>query len=251
MTILILGHNGLLGNDLFEYNKIFKKHNLIHLDNGLKWPDLEFKMGVEKIKCELIINCISIDNFEKLEQVNSIYYELPLYLSNLKNVFVINFTSDILNSNRKFKSSTFNYYYVKKKAEKLSNPGFFLNVRTSFVGLSNRKSNLMYKYFNGSDLILGYANLKWSGVTSLEIYKCIDSFIEIIKTNKPKINFSSDCVSNFELLSLINEIFGFKLKIQKVFFPYNDSRCSSSEIVCSNIKIQIEELYRFKKQYLV
>lgn len=251
MTILILGHNGLLGKDLNTYNEVFKKYNFLQVNNSLRWPSIEFKNEIRKTKCDVIINCVSIGNFDNIEEVNSVYYELPLFLSLLEEVLIINFTSDILNSKQRLSPISQNYFFVKKKAETIVNPGVFLNVRTSFIGLSEKKSNFLHKNFHQSDLLLGYSNLKWSGVTSLEIFKCIDSFIECIDKKISKINLSSNCISNFDLMVLINSVFGFKRRIQRreSFFP--DSRCSNSDIVCSNIKTQLEELYQFKENHCI
>jgi hypothetical protein len=143
-----------------------------------------------------------------------------------------------------------NYYYLfKKNAENISNPGSFLNVRTSFFGLSNTKSNLLSKKFNNSSTIIGYTNLKWSGVTTLQIYHSIYNFIDLIQNNISKINLSSDCISNYELLTTINEVFGFKHKVNKNTYVNPESRCSKSDLNIPSITSQIIELYEVKSHF--
>ena len=66
MKILILGHKGLLGRDIIEFNKFFKQHEIATIDELYRWPDINFKHIVKKIDCDIIINCISIENFENL-----------------------------------------------------------------------------------------------------------------------------------------------------------------------------------------
>jgi len=249
MKILILGHKGLLGRDIIEFNKFFKQHEIATIDELYRWPDINFKHIVKKIDCDIIINCISIENFENINQVKSIYFDLPLFLSEIKNKYVINFTSDILNSNAKKMPDVNNYYLFKKNAEKILNPGSFLNVRTSFFGLSNTKSNLLNKKFNNSSTIIGYTNLKWSGVTTLQIYHSIANFIEIIQNNISKINLSSECISNYDLLVTINEVFGFKHEVTKKIYINSESRCSKSDLIIPNITTQIKDLFELKSHF--
>ena len=153
MKILLLGHNGLLGNDILLFNDLIKKYEILTINNEFRWPDNNFKEQITNIESDLILNCISTSKIDNTS-IESIFYELPFFLSTLKNKFIINFSSDILNSNTVNK-----YFLVKKKAEKINKPGFFLNIRTSFFGISNKNSNLLYKYILNSSKISGFSNL--------------------------------------------------------------------------------------------
>ena len=56
MKILILGHNGLLGNMVYKY---FKSKSYQVITTNLRWPTEEFKFLVKDQQFDFIINCIA------------------------------------------------------------------------------------------------------------------------------------------------------------------------------------------------
>ena len=82
MKILILGHNGLLGNMIYLY---FKSSNYEIITTDLRWPDDDFKLFVSEQKADYIINCIGIIPQKRPD--NKLYdlinYQLPSWLDDL------------------------------------------------------------------------------------------------------------------------------------------------------------------------
>lgn len=244
MKILILGDRGTLGSDLFYFNSIFKKYDFIKLDNDLRWPSDNFKTSLLNTKFDIVFNCISSTN-NSSSVFESVYFDLPLFLSKINNIKVLNISSDILNSEINQYDLHSEYFFYKNQVESIVKRGVFLNIRTSFIGLSKNKSNFIYKNFiksSESNLVVGYDNLFWSGVTTLQIYKCIPEFITCVSHQKNIIHLSSNCISNYQLLLLIKYYFKFNHKLVRDKFKKTMSRCSKSDILVPSIEKQISDL---------
>lgn len=246
MKILILGDRGTLGSDLFYFNSIFKKFEFIKLNNELRWPSDDFKATLLNTKFDVVFNCISSTN-NSSSDFESIYFDLPLFLSKISNIKVLNISSDILNSDISQYHLNNEYFFYKNKAESIVNRGVFLNIRTSFVGLSKNESNIIYKKFlkkSESNLIVGYDNLFWSGVTTLQIYKCIPDFIRCISHQKDNVYLSSNCISNYELFLILKKYFNFNHIVVRRQFEKTMSRCSKTDFIIPSIEKQIFDLSR-------
>ena len=80
MNILILGSSGLLGRELFEFLKSYKKINVIH--NGLKSRKLNInnKFNLKKIIFDsnpsLIINASGVTNIDYCEKNKKNSYKI-------------------------------------------------------------------------------------------------------------------------------------------------------------------------------
>ena len=114
MNILILGSSGLLGRQLFEFLKSYKKINIFH--NGLKSRkfNINNKSNLKKLIFEsnpsLIINASSIANIDFCEQNKK--YSYKTNVSAVRNIFeikkkfklkffLIQFSTDQLYDNKK------------------------------------------------------------------------------------------------------------------------------------------------------
>ena len=82
MKILILGHNGLLGNMVYKY---FKSKSYQVITTNLRWPTEEFKFLVKDQQFDFIINCIGMIPQRKPDDklYHLINYELPIWLDGL------------------------------------------------------------------------------------------------------------------------------------------------------------------------
>jgi len=109
MNILILGSSGLLGRELFEFLKSYKKINVIH--NGLESRKLNInnKFKLEKLilasNPSLIINASGITNIDSCEKEKK--YSYRINVSSVKNIFKIK---------KKFK---LNFFFIQFSTEQL------------------------------------------------------------------------------------------------------------------------------------
>ena len=203
--IVILG-NGLLGSNLFTY---LKKQNLLNNEprHIVQWCPFisndNFIAEAEELVArdfDYIINCIGsipqndpgID-FEEIYLLNTLW---PMEVCNeiskqKKQTRFINFSTDCVfeevpvGYNKRHLD--FNSHYSKSKylAESLSNHGACAVIRTSFVGLSfvddvNKmlKRNSLFEWAVKQKEIIGYENVLWHGVTTLQLARAIEWAID-------------------------------------------------------------------------
>lgn len=120
-----------------------------------------------------------------------------------------------------------------------------LTIRTSIIGpnLDNKNQGL-FDWFFENDKMLGYKNVFWNGVTTLELSKFISNHINsklsgiILVTN-------GDVISKYELLVMINNVFfnnfkviipDFEIKLNKGF----ELNQSETMITSSYLEMLIE-----------
>ena len=162
MNILILGSSGLLGRQLFEFLKSYKKINIFH--NGLKSRkfNIDSKSNLKKLIFEsnpsLIINASGIANIDFCEQNKK--YSYKTNVSAVRNIFeikkkfklnffLIQFSTDQLYDNKKKVPNKendkkyINNEYSKQKlaVEKICLKENATILRTNFFGKSEYKNS--------------------------------------------------------------------------------------------------------------
>lgn len=251
MKYLLIGQNGFLGQDLLTYNRYFSNLDLVSIPKESRWPEKEFKKFIYESNADVILNCISTNNFSNCELTRSIHYELPIWVSENFSGKLINFSSDVSFQLSKGNLIDSKYkYYAENKLEaelKLHEKSNTMTICTSIIGLSKKKSNLINRFFfeNTEDTIYGYENVFWSGMTTLQLYHEICNLSDFKFMNNNSLILSSDCVSMHNLFKLINTIFNFG----KIILPSKkitlDDRCMPSSYLLPNLEKQLYELNNF------
>lgn len=261
--ILILGSTGMLGHVVYLFLKgknqyeIFDiayrnklNSNTIILDVTQKE---KLSSTINEIKPDFIINCIGVlINGSKLSASNAIYLNsfLPNFLSELSSINdykLITISTDCV-----FSGKTGNYkfndfrdaddLYGRSKAlgELINNQD--ITIRTSIVGPEIKKNGegLFHWVMNQNGNVKGFTNVFWSGLTTLELAKFIETAILNYKPGLYQISYSEK-ISKYDLIKIINEIFKKGLTIEKY-----DSKKSDKSIV-SNFNLSNEKVRNYNQ----
>ena len=235
MKILILGHKGMLGHMVLKYLSEYYNVETI----SYRWPEKSFKNAIEKSNSDIIINCIgSIPQKTNSYDVN---YELPIWLESRFNGKIIHPGTDCEMDNDPYGTS-------KTEASKfiLESGRKTKILKVSLIGpeLSSHSSLLDWFLYNDKNLVYGYEDAMWSGVTTLTWAKECKKLIENWNKYEVETILESTCISKYNLLSLFKEIFGKKIEIQSVPNKGKD-KCLKGLPVDQDIKQQLLDLKEF------
>lgn len=235
MNILILGHKGMLGHMLQKYLTDQK-----HIIQTIKYrfPSTEFKTSILDFKGDYIINAIGAIP-QKTNSFN-INYELPIWLDKFSNTKIIHAGTDCEIDNDEYGiSKKIASDYIKKSSTNTK------IIKASIIGPElNSKSSLLEWFLNNENEVKGYTKAMWSGITTLEWAKqCLDLINNWDKYKKENI-IESTCLSKYDLLFLIKEIFNKNIIIS----PKDNiiiNKCLKGDINAPHIKIQLQELKNY------
>jgi dTDP-4-dehydrorhamnose reductase len=239
LEILILGHRGLLGNMVklyFDSCKIETKN----LPEGSRWDSYQFKDLIKNKKFDFIINCIGAIH-QKTKEF-SINYELPIWLDQ-------NCKSKIIHPGTDCEMDNDEYGISKKTAS-----DFIINhssntkiIKTSIIGTEiDSNYSLMSWFLSNPDHseVKGFTEQMWNGNTTLTWAKyCLDLINNWKKYGKETV-LNSECVSKYEILCSINDIFERKIKI----IPSNSNpinKCLDGGIKTPHISSQLKDFKKF------
>lgn len=235
MKILILGHKGMLGHMVLKY---LSEHYTIETIPH-RWPEESFKNAVQISNADIAINCIGAIP-QKTDSYN-INFELPIWLESTFNGKIIHPGTDCEMDNDPYgNSKTKASKFIVEKGSKTK------ILKVSLIGpeLSAHSSLLDWFLYNKEDLVYGYEDAMWSGITTLTWAKECKKLIENWNNYKIETILESTCISKYNLLSLFKEIFGKKIEIQSVPNKGKD-KCLKGLSVDQDIKKQLIELKEF------
>ena len=107
-------------------------------------------------------------------------------------------------------------FYGRTKLVGEVNYGNVLTIRTSFIGHQiNSKYGLLEWFLTQKDNCKGFVNAIYSGLPTIEIAKILNDHIIFNKKLIGLYQISGNAINKYELLSLINKIYGLKLNIEK------------------------------------
>ena len=239
MRILILGHNGLLGNMVYLY---FKTKNYDIITTDLRWPTEEFKKFVYEQSVDCIINCIGMIPQRKpdvylYEEIN---YKLPIFLDEL-DIHIIHPHTD--------ESDDTPYGLSKRMAREDISKNTKI-IKTSIIGFEkNTKFSFLDWFLTSENSVNGYTNQFWNGNTTLEWSKWSeyimtnwDSFKRVTTLSNP------DCLSKYEILLRIKQIFNKEIEIIPIESNIGKNNCMISDHKTKNLVEQIIEMKNFYKK---
>tara|TARA_R110000796_G_scaffold123761_4_gene238178 strand:- start:1339 stop:2061 length:723 start_codon:yes stop_codon:yes gene_type:complete len=236
MRVFVLGHRGMLGHMVCK----------VLLDNGInivttdsKWPDCKW---ISNFDGNYVVNCIGtipkkIKNFEKSDY--SVNYELPIWLDKNMKCRVIHVGTDL--------DGYSEYGDSKYKAEShlLENGTKTKIIKSSIIGPELYSKNSLFEWFMQSkNEVSGEYEAYWNGITTLQWAKiCKDLILDwdyYPVLNKPH----TDCISKYELLKIIKDVFKKNISINKSKKNKVDM-CLNGTMETPNIKKQIIKLKEF------
>lgn len=227
--VLVLGSTGMLGHILYNYldncsnyrlfnvsfrKKLNSKTEIIDVSDFEKLKDY-----VEEIKPDIIVNCIGIlingskQNIKNAIYLNAYFPHLLYQLCNSISSKLIHISTDCVfsgNSSGYDEESVKDAVDIYGKTKSLGEINSELNlcIRTSIIGPEIKQNGvgLLHWLLNQKGTILGYKNIYWSGVTTLELSKAI--YFSIQNDINGIWNLSNfKPISKYNLLNKIIEIF--------------------------------------------
>ncbi len=262
--ILLLGSGGMVGHMVYKYLISLNKYEIIHsaLHPGVFGDEhiLDIRRSdrvrtfLEDIRADIVINCIgilikeSLENIENAILVNSYFPNFLSRLGNQLNYKTIHISTDCVFSGKdgNYTEDSFcdgNTLYAKTKilGEVINNRD--VTIRTSVVGpeLKQKGTGLLHWFLHQSGEIDGYENVFWTGITTLELAKAIDGFIEQKITGLYNLS-SKKKISKYLLLNLFKEVWN----REKVIINRNSEYKSDKSL--SNTRIDFDfKVNNYKK----
>lgn len=242
MKILVLGHNGMLGNMVLTY--LFFKYKDDVITTNLRWNSAEFKDFVQNSNVDYIINCIGIipqRNYDE-SKYNLINYELPLWLDNL-GIRIIHPDTD--------EPDTTPYGLSKSKVSKDCNINTKI-IKTSILGFERSTKYSLLEWFlsqpEGSE-INGYIDQLWNGNTTLEWIQWADKIMNNWHSYKHITTIANpDCHTKYQLLLLFKYLFEKDIKITPFESGEIKKNCLEPDYYTKEIATQILEMKKFYKR---
>ena len=257
MKVLILGSTGMLGHMVSSYftglngydvynlsrRSIGQKNTILCDVNNLN----HFEEIINNLNPLTIVNCIGLlineanSNIKKAEYINSYF---PKYLvENSNNKYkVIHISTDCVFSGRdgyynEYSNKDASDVYGITKSNGEFNLSKHLTIRTSIIGpdINKNGSGLFQWILNQTGEVKGFKNVKWTGVTTLELSKAIDFAINnsidgIWNLSNQKV------ISKFELLKTIIDSFELN-KVKLIEDSVNKSNKSLISVRDINYKV--------------
>tara|TARA_Y100000389_G_scaffold23533_1_gene20192 strand:- start:329 stop:1039 length:711 start_codon:yes stop_codon:yes gene_type:complete len=235
MKVLILGHNGMLGHMV---TKFFKDKGFQCIVTDCKWPTNCFKNTICNFDGEFIINCAGAisqrtDKFE-------INWELPQWLDEQTKFKIIYPGTDCDDDNDEYslsKKQASDWIKEKGKRTKI--------IKTNIFGPElNSSASLMSWFLSQKSEIDGYSNYLFNGNTTLTwaqyclylMFNWEDHNIETI--------LNSECISKYDLLLLLKEIYKKEIKINPIDKPKRN-KCLINGVQTLPLRTQILALKEF------
>ncbi|KNF09647.1 dTDP-4-dehydrorhamnose reductase [Gottschalkia purinilytica] len=228
--VLILGSTGMAGHVIYRYFEelgIYELYNLSHsykLNENTKILDVRkldvFEKFLDEIKFDIIVNCIGLLNdFAERSPKDAILVNsyLPKFLEEKyldSNTKIIHLSTDCVFSGKQgsysensFKDGNTIYALTKSIGEIDNNKD--LTIRTSIIGPDINKNGIgLFNWFmKQSGNIKGYKNVIWTGITTIELAKAIQEFINQNITGIYHL-IPKEKISKYELLILLKSTFG-------------------------------------------
>lgn len=231
--ILILGHTGMLGNAVTKYLQQFYIVDTINY----RWPSSEFIEYISMYTGDYIINCIGAIPQKTTEfGINSI---LPVLLDLNSKCKIIHPATDCESDNTVYgisKRISTDWLYNNSKKTYI--------FKTSIIGIEINSSDSLLSWFLSQSTANGYTQAKWNGITTLEWAKQCKNLIDAENTHPLYTVLCTECISKFELLTVMKEVFNHDIEITPIDGIGAD-KCLVGHVKLASIKQQLIELKEF------
>lgn len=234
MRIFILGSDGMLGHVVRAYfsdnnHQVFgttrNLDNQFYFDVTKNLSDLS--RYIESIKPDAVINCIGLLN-QVAEENKSLAVLVNGYLPHYAdetcrrvNSKFIHISTDCVFDGKKGEYTEVSpkdatSFYGQSKAIGEVENGRSLTLRTSIVGPDpNEKGVGLFQWFmNQTGEVSGFDKVIWTGVTTIELAKCIEKAIESNLSGLRHV-VNNQKIDKFSLLQLFKTTFGKSIEIKR------------------------------------
>ena len=229
IKILLIGGTGMAGHVIYTYLKETNKYEMFNLVFSKKLNDDSITLDVRdtlkleeiilKLQPNIVINCVgALVSQSKSNPGNAIF--LNAYLPHLLVKIIdkvggklLHISTDCVFSGKRGNYKELDFrdaddVYGRSKALGEIDSSKHVTIRTSIIGpeLKSKGEGLFDWFINQKGIVKGYSNVKWSGVTTLELAKQIDIVIKNDLVGLFQLT-NGDVISKFELLELIQNSF--------------------------------------------
>lgn len=267
-TIVVIGANGMLGYAVSEYFAAngHRVKRVTRQEFDISKDDIQ-KLEPFLAGASAVVNCSGIvkqkiddHTVEEVLKVNSIF---PINLAKLCDRLKIqcfHITTDCVYSGKKggyTESDLFDADDLYGMSKNAGDTDLCMTLRTSIIGeeKSHFTSLLSWVKAQKGKTINGYADHLWNGVTTLYLAEIIGNIIESELYQKGIFHIhSNDVVSKYELVTMINEVYGLGIMINRFETGQPCDRSLRSEkslnalLVNKDLRTQIDELKTFFEQ---
>ena len=251
---MIFGARGMLGHIAAQYLKLQGCYQIIPCarkaisgdEIALDVTDFNRVRSVlEKQQPDIVLNCVGMlvkacaDYTDQAILVNSYFPQFLARLSSELNYKLIHISTDCVFSGKKgqYKDTDFRdgdtpYARTKTLGEIID--GRNLTIRTSIIGpeLKADGTGLFHWFMQQKGEIKGYTRAYWSGVTTLELSKCIHAAIQQNLTGLFQLSMPQK-IAKYDLLKLIQDIWQ---KKDVSILPFDEYFCDKSMVISCNEK---------------
>ena len=237
LTVLILGHKGMLGHMVKAYLEQF--YNIE--TTPYRWGSSEFKDAIIGSDADYLINCIgAIPQRTKDFNIN---WELPIWLDQ-------NFSGRIIHPGTDCEMDDDDYGVSKAKAAfwLMENGLRTKIIKTSIIGYEvNGNASLMEWFLSNEDgsTVNGYTDHLWNGSTTYQWAKHAGQLIEKWNKHMDLTIIGTDPVSKWDILNAINQVFGRNIIVKPYKTQEVVNKCLEVDINYGHIKDQIIEMKDF------
>ncbi|WFN34985.1 SDR family oxidoreductase [Methanogenium sp. S4BF] len=245
MKILILGATGMLGHKLMQIfskkydvqgtvrksGSAYLNHSILgqmSLLGDIRADDLQkIRDSIDVFKPNVVINCIGVVKQLQAAQdpissinINSLFPHQLAKICHESNVRLIHMSTDCVfsgkmgNYTENDPSDAEDLYGKTKYLGEVDYPGC-LTLRTSIIGRELETSHGLLEWFLNQQgkTVSGYTKAIFSGFTTTALAKIIETIILDHPEMHGVWHVASDPISKYDLLTLINEIFGLKITL--------------------------------------
>lgn len=269
MKILLLGGGGMAGHIIEDYLKRETLNDVIVTtrkknQDGRLFFDAknlnQIQELISKIKPDRVINCIGLLNHSASENIRDailINSLLPHELSRLLDEYggkLIHISTDCVYSGLKGNYAETDepdgtsVYARTKILGEIANT-HHLTIRTSIIGPEIKEGIGLFQWFTKQEGdIMGYKNVSWNGVTTLELAKFIAEAIEDDFQGLYHLT-ALESLSKYELLTLIQSVFEKKdVKIHPAEQPISDrTLLNTRDDISYHVPTYLVMLHELKK----
>ena len=218
MKILVLGCTGVVGHAVALY---FKEtgHEVFDTHDATIYDKDQLKKVIEDVKPDAIINCTAIVNQAAEEDKAGAAY-LNAYLPHLletltagTNTVVVHRSTDCIFSGAKGQYVLEDWpdaksFYARTKAVGELNNKKDITIRVSLIGPAQdeKDGSLLNWFLNQKGEVKGFANAIWTGLTTLEYAKTIESLL--YQKAHGVFQAAPNCaISKYELINIFEKYF--------------------------------------------
>ena len=253
-TVLVMGASGMLGHKMVqvlskEFN-VFGTTRVTSTDSniigGVRADNMEsVRRAIKQCLPDVIVNCIGI--IKQLPEANdpltaiSVNALFPHKLARVckqNDIRLIHISSDCVFSGKKGyyteidQSDAEDLYGRSKYLGEVYYPGC-LTIRTSIIGRELHSSNGLLEWFikNKNGVVSGYANVRFSGLTTLELSCVVGKIIKSYFMLTGLYHVSSSSIDKNDLLHLINSEYKLNITINPEYDIKNNRSLDSSKFM--------------------